>query len=146
MIYVLVRDAQDYDECDQMVFASVSKEKVEEKHEELKMAHRILSRFAKMCQHDMELFSKEHPAPPQPDLANLPLRPLVWEGQWKNAYMVEYDKVLKEYNDELTAFRDHLIDQLKANYDFPKELLSEVDGIFWYLRDYSYSVKEVESD
>jgi len=147
MIYILVRDAQDYDECDQMVFASTSKEKVEAKHEELLGHHRVLQRFAKLCQHDMELYTKENPPPPAPDLKTLSHRPLVWnDARWCNAYALEHDIELRKYNDKLAEFRAHLTEQLKVQYCFPEELLPELDHIWFYLNSYTYSIKEVPSD
>lgn len=147
MIYVLVRDAQDYDECEQMVFASVSKEKVEAKHDELLKQQRILQRFAKLCQHDMELYTKENPPPAPLKLDELPLRPLVWnDTRWNNAYVLEYDLEMRKYNEKLQVFRDHLIEQLKSQYDFSKELIPELDHIWYYLNSFTYSVREVESD
>ncbi len=147
MIYVLVRDAQDYDECDQMIFASTSKEKVEAKHDELLGMSRVLRRFAELCRHDMELYTKENPPPEPLKLDNLPLRPLVWnDTRWHNAYVLEHDAEMRKYNDKLEVFRAHLIEQLKLQYDFSKEMLPELEHIWFYLNDYRYSVKEVESD
>lgn len=147
MIYLLVRDAHDYDEQDEVVYASTSKEKVEAKHEKLKANHLILQRFAKACKHDMELYQKNNPPPPLPDLTKLPILPLVWEdGQWNNAHMLIHKKAERFYHEELNKFRDHLIDQLKKDYDFSPELVEELENIWWYNYDYTYSVKEVESD
>lgn len=147
MIYVLVRDAQDYDDCDVMIFASTSKEKVEAKHDELQKHYRILHRFAELCKHDMDLYAKENPAPLLPAIKDLPPRPLVWNGtNWENAYVSEHNLEISKYNEKLNAFREHLIQQLKIKYDFPKELQSEIDEIWSYLNTYTYSIKEVESD
>ena len=147
MIYVLVRDAQGYDDCDRMIFASTSKERVEQEHDKLRKNHEVMQRFAKMVQHDMELFSKENPPPRQPDLASLPLRPLVWGGGgWNNAYMVEYEKEMRGYNEKVNAFREELIQTLKKSVPFSEEQLKEVDDIWYHLYDYTYSIEEVESD
>jgi len=147
MIYVLVRNAQDYDECDQMVFASTSKAAVERKHEEIIGGHRVLQRFARLVQHDMELFGKNNPPPPAPELDKLPLRPLVWRGGgWNNAYVLEHDDEIRKYNEKVEEFRQHLIQQLRTQYNFAEELLPELDNIWYHLRDNTYSVEEVESD
>lgn len=147
MIYVLVRVAQDYDETDEIVFASTSKEVVEAKHDKLLVNHRIMKRFAKMCKHDMELYSKNNPPPPAPNLVTLPLLPLVWEdGKWNNAYMLAHDKELSVYHQKVNEFREHLIERLRKDYDWSDELVEELENIWWYNYDYTYEVKEVESD
>lgn len=147
MIYVLVRDAQDFDDCDGMIFASTSKKVVEKKHAELLEAHRVLQRFAKMCEHDMNLYVKDNPPPPNPDLSVLPVRPLVWnDARWDNAYVSEHNIEMRKYNDQLDKFRNHLSERLRTQYEFPKELISELDHIWFYLNDYTYSIVEVESD
>lgn len=147
MIYLLVRNAQDYDESDVVVYASSSKKKIEERHEKLIADHRILQRFANICKHDMELFSKDFPPPPAPNLAELPLLPLVWQdGKWNNAHVLKHDEEIREYNKKVEWFRTHLIEQLKKDYDFAPDLIPELDHIWWYNKSYTYSVQEVEGD
>lgn len=148
MIYVLVRDATDYDEDDEMIFASVSKEAVEKRHAEITARIPLLKRFAEIIRADVDAFRKSWPPVVAPDYAKLPPRPLVWlNGKWNNAYELEYRERYDQQEHLVRDFTEKAVaklNELNKQYNYTPEELENWSEYLW--ADHSYSIQEVESD
>ena len=146
MIYVLMSFIPgDYDSDPQLVYASPSLTKVEQKHADLLAAR---TKEKRLREHAMELdnaYAATHFPPTPPNLAELPISPLVWNlvsNKWENAYLAEWDKKVAEYQGLLNLNREKILEELSAYYQLSKE---DFDNI-WYGREYDYYVETVESD
>ena len=144
MIYILVQDAEGFDDCDRPVFASSDQALVERIHDQIKKRNQSFQTIAKRFASDMEQINKLMPPPKEPKLTGLPKRPLIWRvGGWKNAYIEEYEVELRKHNEAIDAERN----RLKREYaEYYTVSLEDMDSIWGYQYDRRYSIDEVEDD
>jgi len=119
MIYLLVEDAQGYDDCDRHLFAHSDKEVVELVRQELVKRHERLYPIGVKLQEDMEKVWDAH-------------RPLS-----------EDNKKLREQVDEISKLQDEVIEDYGRQYNLSK---SDMDALFHHYRSVTYSIEEIEAD
>lgn len=144
MIYVLVQDREDYDDCDGIVFAHTSKEVVEKVHDELVKYHRSMQVIAKRFQEDMQKINQQTPPPEQPNTSKLPLRPLVWRANgWQNAYVIDWQIEYSKWMDAIQEQRQKLEQEYATYY---QRSLSEIGKVLGHLYDRTFSIEEIEDN
>lgn len=144
MIYVLMQDSGDYESDDIQVFASTSKSKVEDKHEELRKRNHHFETIYGYFKTRVEALDKNTPPLVEPKYGELPPRPLVWQnGQWNNAYAIEHAEIAsKRYELRKEELQKILVD-LGDYFCVP---MPEMEQIFGYAYPKEYYIAEVESD
>ena len=144
MIYVLMQDSGDYESDDMQIFASTSKSKVEDKHQELLKRNQHFETIYKYVKGQVEAFDKTLPPPTKPKYAELPPRPLVWTyDQWNNAYGLEHTEAVRKHQE----LRNEGIQKILADLgDFFSVPMEEMEEIFEYAYPKEYYIAEVESD
>lgn len=144
MIYVLMQDSGDYESDDIQVFASTSKPKVEDKHEELLKRNQHFGTIYKYVKVQVEALDKNMPPLSEPKYAELPPRPLVWQdGKWNNAYGLEHAELVRQRQ----ALRNEEVRKILADLgDYFSVPMSDMEGIWEYAYPKEYYIAEVESD
>lgn len=144
MIYVLMQDSGDFESDDMQIFASTSKTKVEEKHEELLKRNQHFGTIYKYFKTQAEALDKNMPTLAAPKYAELPPRPLVWaNSQWNNAYALEHAELERQRYE----LRKEEIQKILADLgDYFSVPMSEMEEIFGYSSPKEYYIAEVESD
>lgn len=144
MIYVLMQDSGDYESDDMQVFASTSKSKVEDKHEELLKRNQHFGTIYKYVKGQIEAFDFTLPPPVEPKYADLTPRPLVWaNGQWNNAYAMEHAEVVRKHHELRAEGVKKILADMGDYFSVP---MSEMEEIFGYAHPKEYYIAEVESD
>jgi len=146
MIYVLVRGSGSYDdETTELVFASKSKSKCEEKHAEFLVKDEHYSVVAQTLKKEIDFLTKDFVRTTAPKYADLPPKPLVWlNDKWNNAYDLEYKEIYKKEEKAFLELRWQAILNVSKFYE---DTVENIENSFMYsYRKYSYSIEEVESD
>ena len=144
MIYLLVQDSTGYDDCDGIVFASSSKEVVEQVHHKIVEHHKRYQRVAKEVGEDVEKIHKMMPRPSEPKYGDLPPRPLVWANEkWNNAYVMEYYELVRQHDEKVAVRIEELHKQWADYYQLPIE---DIRNIWTHRSDRTFSIDEVEDN
>lgn len=149
MIYLLIKNAQDYEEQDEIIWGSMFQSRVEAKRDKLFEGHKVLDKIKELCAKENERYTKINPPPVELDITTLPIRPLVWTGwQHQNAYLYEFRIESRKYIQKLLEHRAKFIEQVEKEYSVLIGLKKHLEYDVWagYEINSSYSIKEVESD
>lgn len=144
MIYVLMQDSGDFESDDIQIFASTSKSKVEDKHEELRKRNQHFGTIYGYFKVRVDALDKTMTPVPVPKYAELPPRPLVWaNGCWNNAYAIEHAELERQRYELRKEELQKILVDLGDYFCVP---MPEMEQIFGYAYPKEYYIAEVESD
>jgi hypothetical protein len=144
MIYVLMQYSGDYESHDIQIFASTSKSKVEDKHEELLKRNKHFTTIYGYFKVRADALDKTMPPLVAPEYAELPPRPLVWaNGHWNNAYALEHAELERQRAELRKEETQKILADLGDFFSVPME---EMEQISEYAFFKEYYITEVESD